>query len=180
MQIQIKDIEGSIKGYPVIADKKAGSTVIRWNSIERLTIQYYNFLDKTKQMGLTEEMLHTLYNLSFSEEEILNLSPEEIAEIFAPGTQLDGGGFDPDPKQTEELGKIGIDTKMSMILYNLDYEYDEMLGLSAEEIDFIFPNTELMDNLQQRGYSAQEVNNKLKEGKNYKEIIKEAFVVETK
>ena len=36
---------------------------------------------------------------------------------------------------------------MSVMLANLGYEYEEMLELSPGEIDFIFPNTELIANL---------------------------------
>jgi hypothetical protein len=66
---------------------------------------------------------------------------------------------------------------MSIVLYNLGYEYEEMLKLTAEEIDFIFPNTELLANLVARGYREQEVQTEAvrKAGKTYKEIIREAM-----
>jgi len=136
-----------------------------------------DFLNKVKEKGINEIMLSTLGNLGYGEEEILNISPDDLARIFAPGTHLDGGGFDPNEQQKAELAKIGIDTSMSVILANLGYEYEEMLELSPEEIDFIFPNTELIANLVARGFNEQDVQTwvVLRSGKTYKEIIEEAL-----
>lgn len=138
---------------------------------------YKDFLKKAKEKGIIEVMISTLGNLGYSEEEILKLSKDELARIFAPGTHLDGGGFDPNEQQKIELAEKGIDTSMSVILYNLGYEYEEMLELSNEEIDFIFPNTELIANLVARGYNEQDVQTWAirKSGKTYKDIIKEAM-----
>jgi len=134
------------------------------------------FMKKAEEKGLTEIKVKTLSNLGFTEQEIMNLSVEKIAEIFAPGTPLDGvGSFMPDENQLMKLKEYGIDDKMSLILGNLGYKYDEMLRLSAKEIDFIFPNTELMANLAQRGYNDEVVQDFLAYGKSYKEIINEAL-----
>jgi len=138
---------------------------------------YKDFLNKANAKGINEIMLKTLGNLGYGEEEILNLSSDKLRRIFAPGTHLDGGGFDPNEEQRTELEKLGIDTDMSVILGNLGYEYEEMLQLSPEEIDFIFPNTELIPNLVARGYNEQDVQRWVvnSSGKTYKEIIKEAL-----
>lgn len=138
---------------------------------------YNDFLDKAKEKGINKKMLNILGNLGFGEEKILNLSSDELALIFAPGTHLDGGGFDPNEQQKGELAKNGIDTYMSVILGNLGYEYEEMLELSPEEIDFIFPNTELIANLVARGYEEEELQIWVVpwSGETYKEIIKEAL-----
>ena len=135
------------------------------------------FLKEAGEKGLSKEMLNLLSNLGLSYQEILDLPKAEIDRIFAPGTHLDGGGFEPNEQQKSELAKIGIDTSMSVILYNLGYEYEEMFALSSEEIDFIFPNTELIANLVARGYNEQDVQTwaVLRSGKTYKEIIKEAM-----
>lgn len=88
------------------------------------------FKKKTEEKGVTETMVHSLGNLGFSEKEILNLSYERIAEIFAPGATNDGAPlFIANNKQLEELKKVSIDAKMSGILGNLGYTYDEMLSL---------------------------------------------------
>ncbi len=135
------------------------------------------FLKEAGEKGLNKEMLNLLGNLGFSYQEILDMPQAKIDKIFAPGTHLDGGGFDPNEQQKDELTKVGIDTSMSVILYNLGYEYEEMLKLSPEEIDFIFPNTELVANLIARGYKEDDVQSwaVLRSGKTYKEIIKEAM-----
>lgn len=52
-----------------------------------------------------------------------------------------------------ELKKFGIDTDMCMILDNLGYKYQEMLKLSTEELDFIFPNTAGITKLVKKGYN---------------------------
>ncbi len=134
------------------------------------------FMKKAEEKGLTEIKVKTLRNLSFTEQEILDLSGEKIAEIFAPGTPLDGAGFfNPDDNQLKELKKYDIDGKMSLILGNLGYKYNEMLRLSTREIDFIFPNTELMANLAHKGYSEKMVQDLLEQGKSYKDIVQEAL-----
>ena len=122
-------------------------------------------------------MLNLLGNLGLSYQEILDLTQSKIDRIFAPGAQLDGYGFDPKEQQKAELANIGIDISMSVILYNLGYEYEEMLVTAPEEIDFIFPNTELIDNLVAKGYNEQEVQiwAVIPSDKIYKEIIKEAM-----
>lgn len=141
-------------------------------SMERLS-----FIKQARTKGLTTKMLITLGNLGYSEQEILNIPQEDIKLIFAPGTHLDGMGFDPDDVQKSELSKVGIDMGMSVILFNLGYEYEEMLELSPEELDFIFPNTELIANLVDKGFDEQEVQVWAvnESGKTYKELIDEAL-----
>ncbi|MEA5021352.1 hypothetical protein SDC9_04852 [bioreactor metagenome] len=141
-------------------------------SMERLS-----FMKEARGKGLTTRMLNTLGNLGYSEQEILDLPQEDIKLIFAPGTHLDGMGFDPDDVQKSELSKVGIDMGMSVILFNLGYEYEEMLALSPEELDFIFPNTELIANLAEKGFDKQEVQTWVvnESGRTYKELIKEAL-----
>jgi len=80
---------------------------------------YEEFRKKAEAKGINETMLKTLDNLGYTQEKILNLTSDKIAEIFAPGTQLDGAGFDPNENQIKELNKVGINTGMSTILYNL-------------------------------------------------------------
>jgi len=140
-------------------------------------MQQVPFLKEAGDKGLSKEMLNILSNLGLSYEEVLDLSQADIDSIFAPGTHLDGGGFDPNEEQKAELAKIGLDTPMAVILYNLGYEYEEMLVTAPEEIDFIFPNTELIDNLVAKGYNEQEVQiwAVIPSDKIYKEIIKEAM-----
>ena len=140
------------------------------------SISSEEFKKKAEEIGLNETMVHSLENLGFTQLEILSLSSEKNAEIFAPGALNDGApAFMTDDKQIEQLKKIGIDVKMSAILGNLGFKYDEMLKLTSEEIDFIFPNTELMANLARKGFSKEKVKSLLDQGKTYKEVIKDAL-----
>ena len=134
------------------------------------------FRKRAEEKGLTETMVHSLSNLGFLEQEILNLSSERIAEIFAPGATNDGAPlFIANDKQIEELKEVNIDPNMSAILGNLGYTYDEMLRLAPNEVDFIFPNTELLPNLAKKGFSEQEIQILLDKGKTYKEVVEEAL-----
>jgi hypothetical protein len=138
------------------------------------------FLKTARKKGLTESQIQTLGNLGYLQQEILTLTDEKIAVIFAPGTNLDGSpAFIPDEKQSIALAKVGIDITKSTILSNLGYTYKEMLELTSTEIDFIFPNTKLVDNLVNAGFKREDVINSGaiwgKGKKNYKEVIKEAL-----
>jgi hypothetical protein len=150
-----------------------------YSNIKNLVTEFAEteqFIKKAGEKGLTESMLRTLGNLGYTREEILNLPTDVIAQIFAPGTPLDGAGqFQPTDIQTKELNKRGIDTNMSLILGNLGYEYGDMLNLTPEEVDFIFPNTELMANLKQKGFTEQQVQSLVDQGKSFKEIIRNAL-----
>ncbi|WP_206810691.1 hypothetical protein [Paradesulfitobacterium ferrireducens] len=150
-----------------------------YSEIKQLVTEYAQteqFMKKAGEKGLTESMLRTLGNLGYTREEILNLPAEVIAQIFAPGTPLEGAGqFQPTDIQIKELNKRGIDTHMSLILGNLGYKYEDMLNLTPEEVDFIFPNTELMANLEQKGFTKQQVHSLVDQGKSFKEIIRNAL-----
>ncbi|WP_206811764.1 hypothetical protein [Paradesulfitobacterium ferrireducens] len=150
-----------------------------YSNIKNLVTEYAEteqFIKKAGEKGLTESMLRTLGNLGYTREEILNLPTDVIAQIFAPGTPLDGAGqFQPTDTQTKELNKRGIDTHMSLILGNLGYDFNEMLNITPEELDFIFPNTELMANLIQKGFTEQQVQSLVDQGKSFKEIIRNAL-----
>jgi len=178
MLVDVKNTNSKSKSdsYANIDDQKTLDYVQAIYSIAAAEFSK-DFLNKAKEKGINKIMVNTLGNLGYGEEEILNISLDELARIFAPGTHLDGYGFDPNEQQKAELAKKGIDTSMSVILANLGYEYEEMLELSPEEIDFIFPNTELIANLVVRGFNEQDVQTwvVLRSGKTYKEIIEEAL-----
>jgi hypothetical protein len=109
---------------------------------------------------------------------MLSLAQEQIDIIFAPGTHLDGGGFDFSACSEEEQNRLleqGIDSEKSMILYNLSYTYEDMTQISQEELDFIFPNTELIANLENLGVSKERIDDLISKGSTYREIIKDAL-----
>lgn len=150
-----------------------------YSKIKELVTEYAQteqFLKKAGEKGLTESMVRALGNAGYTREEILNLPADVISHFFAPGAPSEGrNNFHPTGIQIQELNKRGIDTVMSIILGNLGYEYDDMLNLTPVEVDFIFPNTELMANLEQKGYTEQQVHSLVDQGKSFKEIIRNAL-----
>jgi len=60
-------------------------------------------------------------------------------------------------------------------LNNLGYEYEEMTNISKAELDLIFPNTELVAKLEELGLTKKDIEEKLNNVLNYKDIIKEAL-----
>lgn len=128
-----------------------------------------------EEKKLTQEMIKTLGNLGFAKEEILRLTQEDIDKIFAPGTQLDGGGFEffyLIEQEQKVLHGLGITPDKAMILNNLGYGYEDMTMITEEELDLIFPNTELIAKLEKLGLSKKEIEEKLGNGASYKDIIK--------
>lgn len=107
--------------------------------------------------GLEAWEISMLGNLGYgSMKEIEALSQDQIKKIFAPGALLDGApAFMPDESQRAELSAYNITEAQSGILGNLGYRYEEMLKLSSEEFNFIFPNYELWDKLKAKGYDTR-------------------------
>lgn len=124
--------------------------------------------------------IHTLENLGYSKSEINEMTDEQIAEIFAPGTQLDGAPLLlPDEEEISELSNVGISYDDAIVLGNLGYTYEEILAMTQEEIDFIFPTTELISKLVSQGYIESEIDRHfvlIDSGyDNYKQLIREAM-----
>lgn len=142
-------------------------------------MEWLLFLKKAaEQKGLTPEMVSGLSNLGYSTQEILDLPQEKIDQIFAPGTQLDGYGFDFSAltqEQQRTLKGLGIDAGQSVILNNLGYTYEDMTQISPQELDLIFPNTELLAKLATLGVSQNNIETKIRDGSSYKDIIKQAL-----
>ncbi len=131
----------------------------------------------TQQRGLKEWQIHSLTNTGFAFQDIISLSDKEIAEILAPGASSMG-----DTISDEEFYKL-VDSGMPeddvYILQNLGYDYDSIIALTPEQMDFIFPNTELVDNLVALGYDRDmvEASGFLYDGgwETYKELLDEVF-----
>ena len=155
-QVQIKDV------HEIISDN---------NTMHDDRLALYN-------KGITNEMINLLGNLGYSYREMLELSDETIEVIFAPGTHLDGYGFDIDllsENDQKRLEDKGITQEEAVILNNLGYSEEEMFEISREELDFIIPNTELLENLEELGIYKEDIKYKLEKGFSYKDIIKEAL-----
>lgn len=155
-EIQIEEI------YEIISDN---------NDMHDDRLELYN-------KGITNEMINLLGNLGYSYREMIELPDERIASIFAPGAHLDGYGYDITLLSEEDqkiLESKGITGEEAVILNNLGYSEEEMFELTSEEIDFVIPNTELLDNLENMGFNKESINIKLESGLSYRDIIKEAL-----
>lgn len=104
----------------------------------------------TQERGLQEWQIHSLTSTGFTFQDIAELPDEEIAKILAPGSSFMG-----DYLSEEEFNKLidsGISEEDVYVLNSLGYDYDSAVALTPEQRDFIFPNTELVDNLVALGY----------------------------
>ena len=128
--------------------------------------------------GITNEMINLLGNLGYDYREMLELSDESIATIFAPGAHLDGYGYDItllSEDDQKNLESKGITQKEATLFITLGYSEEELFELSQEEIDFVIPNTELVENLEGLGVYKETINSKLESGLSYRDIIKDAL-----
>ena len=135
----------------------------------------FGFFNSFKNsMNLTDGEIRTLQNLGYTDNEIKNMSQDEINKIFAPGTLLDGSNpyMSFTDNQTKELLATGIAEEDLMILSNLGYSFNDILTISDSELDFVIPNTELLANLQKHGLTEEMINQQLSQGKTYRDIIK--------
>ena len=104
----------------------------------------------TRERGLEEWQIHSLANKGFTFQDIMNLSDEEIGGMLAPGATFMG-----DYMTEEEFSKLvdsGVSEDNVYVLMTLGYDYNSAITLTPEQMDFIFPNTELVDNLVTLGY----------------------------
>jgi len=131
----------------------------------------------TGERALKEWQIHSLESKGFSFQEILSLPDEEIAKMLAPGS-----GFMGDYLTEEEFQQL-IDSGMPeddvYVLNNLGFDYESITALSPEQLEFIFPNTELVDNIVALGYDRDlvETSGFLYAGgwETYKELLDEIF-----
>jgi hypothetical protein len=104
------------------------------------------------ERGLTEEQINSLHHQSFSYQDMINLTDEEIAKALAPGSVFMG-----DYMTGEEINRLvaelGLTEDDAWVLNNLGYDYNSAAALTPEQLDIIFPNTELVGNLDSLGYN---------------------------
>ncbi len=103
-----------------------------------------------QERGLEEWQIDALIIQSFPLEDIAKLTDEEIAKALAPGSVFMGDYME--PEEQEKLIASGMAEDDVYVLNNLGYDYDSAIALTPEQLDFIFPNTELVDNLVALGY----------------------------
>jgi outer membrane murein-binding lipoprotein Lpp len=126
--------------------------------------------------GITDDMINLLWNTGRGYDEMLDLTDEELEEIFAPGAHLDGYGYDISLLSEEkrvELENKGIGSHEAVILTNLGYSEEEIFDLTEVEYDFIFPNYELTIKLNEQGLDDQTIEENLNNGISYHDMIKE-------
>lgn len=124
--------------------------------------------------------LRILNNAGYTASEVLQLSEQQLNELFAPGAVLPGdGGFEPDIEQHKELMARGITDSESMALARLGYSYEEMLSLTGDKLRFLLPNTGLIQRLVQRGYPYEMVKSEtfvIQAGySGYRELLDQAY-----
>lgn len=144
---------------------------------ENLPADQEALYQRLTQRGLREWQIHTLTSTGFNFEEMLQLSDEEIKKILAPGSFFMGDTMSED--EFYKLVDSGILEDDVYILQNLGYDYASIVSLTPEQMDFIFPNTELVDNLVALGYDRNlvEASGSLYDGgwETYKELLDEVF-----
>ncbi len=104
----------------------------------------------TGERRLQEWQIHSLTSIGLNFQEMIDMPDEEIASMFAPGANWMG-----DYMEEEEINSLvegGMSEEDALVLMNLGYDYNAALALTPEQLDFIFPNTELVDNLVALGY----------------------------
>ncbi len=104
----------------------------------------------TKERGLQEWQVHSLSGTGLNFQEMIDLPDEEIARILAPGSSFMGDYMT--QEEFESLVASGMPEEDVYVLMALGYDYVSAVALSPQQLDFIFPNTELVDNLVAVGY----------------------------
>ncbi len=145
---------------------------------ENLSIQDEQLYQRlTQERGLQEWQIHSLTNTGLTFQDMLTLPDEEIARILAPGA-----GFMGDRMTEEEFYRLvnsGIPENDVYVLQSLGYDYNGVVALTPQQMDFILPNTELVDNLVALGYDRNMVAAAgfLSAGgwETYKELLDEVF-----
>ncbi len=128
-----------------------------------------------QERGLEEWQIDALIHQSASLEDIAEMSDEEIAKVLAPGTAFMGDYMS--PEESEKLIASGMAEEDVYVLNNLGYDYDSAVALTPEQRDFIFPNTELVDNLVALGYDRDVVQRKDFDFDTYKLFLDEVFAI---
>lgn len=132
----------------------------------------------TQEKGLMEWQVHSLANTGFTFEDMLALPDGEIKQILAPGSSFMGDYMS--EEETHKLIASGLPEDDVYVLNNLGYDYSSASALTPKQLDFIFPNTELVDSLVALGYDRGivEASGSLYDGgwETYKELLDDVFL----
>lgn len=168
-------VKMEVHGYIATAELVIGADGLPL--IDSFSIAYNANLNKLDDIDMA-----ILQAMGYSDEVIAGFTAEQLAEKLAPGSIDDGViPFRPDETQGRALSAQGLAFEYDIfILGKLGYTYEDMIALTDKEYGFIFPNTQLIQKLIDKGYEYDIIRNKntLRENgyDSYKELIKEALV----
>ena len=177
-QQQAEQIASGIR-FTAASEQSSSTPTVQEERVyfENLPADQETLYQRLTQRGLREWQIHTLTSAGFNFEEMVQLSDEEIKKILAPGSFFMGDTMSED--EFYKLVDSGIPEDDVYILQNLGYNYVSIVYLTPEQMDFIFPNTELVDNLVALGYDRNlvEASGSLYDGgwETYKELLDEVF-----
>lgn len=115
------------------------------------------FQDFVKNYALTEAEVAYLEAQGYRKDEVIGMDRAALLDIFLPGNMVNGDPCDLTQQQTDVLREKGINEANQRTMWRMGYTYDEMKAMSTKEYDFIFPVENLMDELEQRGFTADQI-----------------------
>lgn len=115
------------------------------------------FQDFAKTYALTDAEVAYLEQQGYRKDEVVEMDRAKLLDIFLPGNMVNGDPCDLTLEQTEALQEKGINEANQRTLWRMGYTYDQMKAMSTWEYDFIFPVENLMDALEQRGFTADQI-----------------------
>lgn len=115
------------------------------------------FQDFVKNYALTDAEVAYLEQQGYRKDEIVQMDRAKLLDIFLPGNMVNGDPCDLTQEQTEVLQEKGINEANQRTMWRMGYTYEEMKAMSTKEYDFIFPVENLMDELEQRGFNADQI-----------------------
>lgn len=163
------DLNASLRNE--ISELRENST----NTTDRLeSVELVQYLDNNLERKLK---FKALINRGFTEEEMFRLNQDEIDVMFSPGAYGDGAGVmelisNEDLTILNEKGLFENDIERLSVL---GFGVNEIINMTEELIDFIFPIEDLEIRLYFSGYSKEEVNIRRLKGETYRDIIIEAL-----
>lgn len=115
------------------------------------------FQDFVKNYALTDAEVAYLEEQGYSKDEVIGLDRANLLDIFLPGNMVNGDPCDLTQAETDILLEKGINEANQRTMWRMGYTYAEMKDMSTKEYDFIFPVENLMDALEQRGFTADQI-----------------------
>lgn len=115
------------------------------------------FQDFVKNYALTEAEVAYLESNGYGKDAVVHMDRAQLLDIFLPGNMVNGDPCDLTLEQIEVLQEKGINEANQRTLWRMGYTYEQMKAMSTWEYAFIFPVENLMDALEQRGFTADQL-----------------------